>query len=63
MGTLTTWYACGHFTRTTLPGPDDQVQSSDRCMDCYRNSHKLLQETETLVQFVDRKLKEERRKR
>lgn len=61
IGSLTIVYACGHSTRTSLPGEHTVTRSTDSCMDCYRNSHRLLQEQETLAQFVDRKLREEKK--
>ena len=55
MGTLTTHYACGHSTGNSIPGGDDQRSSTDMCMDCYRNSKRLLQEGESLSSFLGRK--------
>lgn len=62
MGTLKTFFACGHFTRKSTPGmPDQQEWSQEKCLDCWKKDNRLVQKhTEPLVQFIDRRLSQGR---
>lgn len=55
MGTTTVNYACGHSTRNAYPDREDTAyNSSDSCINCFKSTHKLLQEGESLSDFVTR---------
>ncbi len=63
MGTTIVSYACGHSTRNSnFDRLDTTYSSADACMDCFKSTHRLLQENESLSQFVARKMAEQERK-
>ncbi len=56
MGVTIVTYACGHSTRNSnFDRLDTEYVVNDSCISCFKSTHRLLQEGESLSQFVTRK--------
>ncbi len=53
MATLTVVYSCGHSSVSSFVGDEDETtECSSDCTDCWKDSHSLLQEGQSLADFV-----------